>query len=79
MPISNTNFSNEVRISESYDKNVTSPKTFEILCPLTIKWGLFQFLAKFVKNLFDWLILFNFTNNFTKGNKAVANSGSGKF
>ena len=36
---------------ESYHKNVTLPKSFKLLCPLTTKWRPFQFLAKFVENV----------------------------
>ena len=61
-------------------------ESFRLLCPLTIKWRLLWLLAKFVKNLFYWLILFSFTNIRylhllkcllrAKDNKAVTNSGS---
>ena len=89
VPFSNTNFSNKILISEIFHKNVILPESLKILCPFTVKWRLFQFLAKFVKNLFHWLIFFTYTNIrylhllmcllHAKDNKTVANSESGKF
>ena len=61
-PISNTSFTNKVPISETYHKNITLTETLKLLCPLTIKWRLFQLLAKFVKNAFFCSIYYNFTN-----------------
>ena len=56
---------------------------------LTVKWPPFQFLARFIKNLFYWLTLLNFTNIShllilmclmqAQGNKAVAYSGYENF
>ena len=76
-------------ISENYHKNVTLPECLTFLCPLTVKLQCFQFLAKFVENLFHWLIFFNFTNIrylhllmcllHAKDNKAVNRRGSRKF
>ena len=89
VPISNTNFSNKILISESFHTNVILPESLKILYPLTLKWRLLQFTAKSVKNILHWLIFFNFTNIrylhllmrllHAKDNKAVANSGSEKF
>ena len=57
---------------------------FKFLFPLTIRWLFFQFLAKFVKNLYHKHILFKFTNirylhlvmclPHANDNKAVGNS-----
>ena len=51
--------------------------------------NLFQYLEKLVKNLFQWMIFFNFKNTryfhllmcplHAKDNKVVVNSGFGKF
>ena len=72
VPISSTNFSNKVPISESYHKNVTFPWSFKLLCPLTIKWGSFQFWAKFAN--IKYLHLLRCLPH-AKYNKAVGNSG----
>ena len=48
VPISNVNFSNKILISEGFNENVILLECLKILCPLTVKWRLFQFLAKFV-------------------------------
>ena len=87
-PISNTNFSNKVQISESYHKIITLTGNFKLLCSLTVEWRPFQFLAKFVKICFHWLMFSASKIRYfhllmcllhAKGNTAAAISGSRKF